>query len=561
MADIGDLTAKIQMLSSVYAAQLPEKIAQIEQLWQQLPHNRWDEEGFQTLHRRIHSMTGSGKTFGFAALSDLARVLEYDLSLLIQAKTVLNKAQRLHIASLISELHQVTMSTSTSPLDHSGVIAIAPHPYETIKFRHIFIVDDDIAFAENLRNQLSYFGYDTRVFNTLNAFKQAVHQNTDAVVVMDISFPNDSWGGVKTMKEVQLERKLPIPVIFISAQDDFNARLEAVRAGSIAYFNKTLNISRLLDKLDELTSTQANSPYRVMIVDDSPTLTAYYTAILKQAGMHTYSVNDPLATMEPLLEFDPDLILIDMYMPSCNGMELARVIRQLDKFVSIPIVFLSGEKDIDKQLAAIDLGGDDFLTKPIQPQHLVTSVTSRIRRSLMLRSFMVRDSLTGLLNHTAIKDQLDREVARAKRQGTQCCFAMIDIDWFKKINDSYGHPAGDRVIKSLSRLLKQRLREIDAVGRYGGEEFAVILADTNGAAAVKVLDKIREDFSHLHHFAEGTEFSVTFSCGVADVIDFNDATKLGNAADKALYKAKHHGRNCVIQHFTELAPSLPPKIS
>jgi diguanylate cyclase (GGDEF)-like protein len=250
--------------------------------------------------------------------------------------------------------------------------------------------------------------------------------------------------------------------------------------------------------------------------------------------------------LESLLEFTPDLILIDIYMPECNGMELATVIRQLDAFVGIPIVFLSAESDLDKQLFAIGLGADDFLTKPIQPQHLVSSVSSRVGRSLKLRSFMVRDGLTGLLNHSAVKEQLNREVAQAKRRQAPLAFAMVDIDHFKQVNDTYGHPVGDRVIKSLSRLLKQRLREADTVGRYGGEEFAVILSNTDGEMAERVLDDIRKDFSQLRHQADGREFYVTFSCGVADVSDFSDPAKLCNAADKALYKAKHAGRNRVM---------------
>ncbi|MDX8399404.1 MAG: GGDEF domain-containing protein, partial [Gallionellaceae bacterium] len=185
-------------------------------------------------------------------------------------------------------------------------------------------------------------------------------------------------------------------------------------------------------------------------------------------------------------------------------------------------------------------------TKPIQADHLVSSVSSRIQRSLLLRSFMVRDSLTGLLNHTTIKEQLEREVARAKRQGLPLTFAMVDIDLFKKVNDTYGHPAGDRVIKSLARLLKQRLRENDLIGRYGGEEFAVVLVDTDGASAITVLDSIRKDFSQLHHLADDKEFTTTFSCGIATFNGSNSSAKLCDEADKALYKAKHAGRNQIM---------------
>jgi diguanylate cyclase (GGDEF)-like protein len=216
----------------------------------------------------------------------------------------------------------------------------------------------------------------------------------------------------------------------------------------------------------------------------------------------------------------------------------------MDAFISIPIVFLSGETRVDKQLMAIGLGGDDFLTKPIEVEHLISSVTSRIKRSLMLRSFMIRDSLTGLLNHTAIKDKLLHELALANRLEKPISFAMVDIDHFKSVNDTYGHPVGDRVIKSLARMLKQRLRSCDLIGRYGGEEFAVILIDAHASSALKILDRIREDFSQLKFIGkEGQEFSVSFSGGVADISMFNDASKLIDASDKALYKAKHVGRN------------------
>ena len=437
------------------------------------------------------------------------------------------------------------MRDQPAPHPAQQLAAVTPSDSAIVAPRRIIVVTNDRGFAAELKLQLSYFGYVVSVYLDLEDFKLAIQHAHDAVVLMDIVFPEEDLMGLSIMKEIQQGRETPVPTVFFSANDTILARLEAVRAGGIAYLSKPVNIGNLIDKLHVMASTRTHEPYRVMIVDDSVALTSFHAAVLTQAGMMAKVVNNPMNMIEALLEFSPDLILIDIYMPECNGMELAKVVRQIDAYVSIPIVFLSTESNIDTQLFAMGLGGDDFLTKPIQPEHLISSVTSRIRRSLMLRSFMVRDSLTGLLNHTAIKDQLNNEVARAIRQKKSLSFAMVDIDHFKQVNDTYGHPAGDRVIKSLSRLLKQRLRACDLIGRYGGEEFAVVLYDADAVAASKVLDTIRDDFSQLRHSAGEKEFSVSFSCGIADIAQFADAARLSDAADKALYKAKHAGRNRV----------------
>jgi len=246
------------------------------------------------------------------------------------------------------------------------------------------------------------------------------------------------------------------------------------------------------------------------------------------------------------VNFDPDLILMDLYMPECTGLEVAGVIRQLEAYISVPIVYLSGETDVDRQMSAIRGGGDDFLTKPIQPNHLISAVNSRAKRARALRALMMRDSLTGLLNHTSIKDKLENELSRSRRTGSELVFAMIDIDKFKSINDNYGHPVGDRVIKSLARLLQQRLRKSDIVGRYGGEEFAAILLDTNLEHAQRIMDDVREAFFGVSQSSENSFFNVSFSCGLASFADYKDPVEMTDAADQALYKAKHGGRNQVV---------------
>jgi diguanylate cyclase (GGDEF)-like protein len=283
-----------------------------------------------------------------------------------------------------------------------------------------------------------------------------------------------------------------------------------------------------------------------MIVDDDPALAEYHALILQETGMITMTVNDPLQVMSPLYEFKPDLILMDMYMPGCNGMELAKAIRQIGSYLSIPIVYLSSETDTDKQFQAMQIGGDEFLTKPIKPQHLISSVAVRAERMKTIRSFMVRDSMTGLFNHTATKEYLDTAIAQAQSKQQDICFALIDLDNFKLVNDTHGDPIGDRVLIALGRFFKQRARKNDIVGRFGGDEFAVILPGCIISEAAAILNELRESFAAVSFQAKDETFSCTFSCGVAPLSLYGDATALNSVAEEALYAAKKEGRNRVV---------------
>lgn len=540
-----DLQEKMRQLRAAYCTQLPEKICQIDSAWKSLAAE-WDAAVLSKLYRQVHSLTGYGATFAMPELTEAARPLEQALKELVVSDLPANQAQRTRVEAALVQLRKMAgdAAACAEPVPEGGLTW--PPILHQVASNRVLVVDHDHAAGQELALQLGYFGYEVQVYTQLEAFRLAAKQAPDAIVLADIAFPSDSLGGVHVVRAIQQASDTPVAVLFISSRNDIVARLESVRAGGLAYFTKPVNLGELVDKLDSLTSMQPQEDFRVLIVDNSVSLANYHAAILGQAGMATRVVNNPLEILAPLQEFAPDLILMDVYMPECSGLELAKVIRQLEAFVSTPIVYLSAEKNMDKQFSALHQGGDDFLVKPIQPQHLIVSLTNRIERSRLLRSFMVRDSLTGLLNHTAIKDQLEREVARANRTRAPLSFAMVDIDFFKRVNDTYGHPVGDRVIKSLARLLKQRLRETDVVGRYGGEEFAVIMSGTDGHTAMKVLNEIRSDFSHLRHMGADKEFTITFSCGIAEVANFGDANRLAEAADKAMYEAKHAGRNQLV---------------
>ncbi|RLD30401.1 MAG: response regulator receiver protein, partial [Bacteroidetes bacterium] len=201
---------------------------------------------------------------------------------------------------------------------------------------------------------------------------------------------------------------------------------------------------------------------------------------------------------------------------------------------------------------ALKSGADDFLTKPIRPDKLIIRINAKSERSRNLRFLMERDSLTGLLNHANLKERISIEMMRVKRSGGNLCYAMIDADHFKNVNDTHGHLAGDHVLKSLSRMLQDRLRRTDIIGRYGGEEFGVILINTDADNAFRVMEEVRKNFALVKHKSDEDEFYVTFSCGIASFSECETPSELNDTADKAMYEAKTSGRNRTIVHKKSL---------
>jgi diguanylate cyclase (GGDEF)-like protein len=547
-----NLREKLAGLREAFLRKLPERLVEAEEAWRKALESRWDAEACAAAHRIVHSLAGSSATFGLTTLSGKARKLEGLLNGVMEGELApseeLEAQIRVHLEDLKrTDLHEAGPAAADSMSAGVEMTYRRKDVRADRDTKTVFLVDDDPVQLENLSVQISHFGYSVRTFSALDELRYAMRETTPAAIIIDIIFPEGRLAGVETVVEIQKGRDPQLPVIFISCRNDIHARLQAVKAGGEAYFLKPPNLIDIIDKLDELTTRKEPEPYRILIVDDDPDLAEYHASVLADAGMMTTIVGDPLKVLDPLVEFHPDLILMDMYMPACSGQQLARTIRQMGAYFSIPIVYLSTETDINRQLTAMSMGGDDFLTKPIQPPHLISSVAIRAERMRIVRSLMERDGLTGLLNHTKTEEQLHIALARAVRQKCTVSFAMVDLDRFKSVNDTYGHATGDRVLVAVSRLLQQRLRKTDVIGRYGGEEFAVILYDTDLDSAAKVLDNIRASFSQLKHQTEGTELTATFSCGVASYPQYSDPMSLRNAADKALYRAKGEGRDRVVK--------------
>lgn len=284
----------------------------------------------------------------------------------------------------------------------------------------------------------------------------------------------------------------------------------------------------------------------MLIVEDDSDLAEHYRLVLESSGIEVRLVSDTRHLMQDLAEFQPDIVLMDVNLDDRSGITLARLIRFEPRWLSLPIIYLSSEDDPESQLVAMSEGADEFLSKPITDDYLVRSVLHRCHRARQLSELMNRDSLTGLLKHALVKQQVHKELASCRRLGYRSCVAMVDLDHFKKVNDTWGHGCGDRVIKALANLLKNRLRETDVIGRYGGEEFVVVLPGCDVGQAQSVIEGIGRSFAELLFFGNDEDsFSVTLSAGIAELNDFSDGDEALEAADQALYQRKSAGRNGV----------------
>lgn len=535
---------KLQKLRESFAAQLPYKVNQVRETWDKVKDTDAGSEEMKKLVLMLHTLAGSAPSFGFNALGSTAR--EMEKSIKDQGDSLLTPALKGKLETFLQGMMATTGICSEKPI---GQVPVLPGGSRGKGFentnRNVFIVDDDAVLAEHLAVQIACFGYEVRFFTELQGFKRAVASSPPAAIIADICFPEGELAGAEAIMEIRRGDCQDVPVIFMSQRNHLEARINGVRAGGEAYFLKPVPMSDLIEKLDSVVFLAESEPYRVLIVDDDAELSQLHAAILQQHGMTGRVVNDPMQILKHLVGFKPDLVLLDMYMPGCNGHELARAIRQIEDYDGIPIVYLSSETSIDKQMDAIRMGGDAFLTKPIHPEFLISSVSIKAERMRAMRRLMARDSLTGLLNLANTEEHLETLLVRAKKSNTTCAFAVLELDNFKAVNDDHGYLTGDRVIVVTSLLLKRRLRASDVVGRYGGRKFAVIMPETDAETAFNVMEKVRASFARILHECHKGEFSLTLSCGIAVYPKAKDVAALNSDAMSALSNAKNKGKNRV----------------
>ena len=280
---------------------------------------------------------------------------------------------------------------------------------------------------------------------------------------------------------------------------------------------------------------------RILIVDDEPDNLTVTMTRLETSGYEVVTARDCAEAFKAIREKNPNLILLDVMMPSVDGFEVKDRLNKDTSTAGIPVIFLTAKNGLQDKIKGLKLGVDDYITRPYNPEELLARIASALDRRKFYEKISMTDGLTGLYNVHFFKKQINTFFAIAKRYNQIFSLALIDIDDFKKINDTYGHIAGDCMLKNFSSIATKVLREADIITRYGGDEFAVILPSVNQEQAKRAIERLKNEIGGKTFSYDGSDANISFSIsvGIAEYdYSFKNEDEVFKLADARMYEDK-----------------------
>jgi diguanylate cyclase (GGDEF)-like protein len=435
-----------------------------------------------------------------------------------------------------TSVHKLT-DTNTSKRQSINASGQSYHPL-------LMIVDEDQEFTHRVAVEAKTWGMETAAVTQLEDASELLEQIYPDVLLFDlklsVSQPNDlNW-------LTQVSENFPkLPILVSTDRDRTQDRLVIANSKAKGILQRTASPTQIMEAVS-YTLQQRDNPERpvILIVDDDQSILSLLHSFFSHQGIQVTTLETPLHFWETLETIRPNLVILDVQMPEVSGVELCKMLRDDLQWNWLPVLFLTAttnSKVIQEMFAA---GGDDYASKPIEPEELMTRVQNRLKRVRTLRSHLETDLLTGIDNRQRGTQELDRLLRLSKRSQQPFCLAVLELDDLKQLNHKYGHGIGDRVLCQLGLLLRRELRQEDIVARWGGAAFVVGMYGMKCCEGIEWLAEILEKLRHIE-FSSATEdlFRTSFSAGVAEYPQDGDAlfSSLYQAAEMALEFAKTAG--------------------
>lgn len=540
--------AKVKLVIANLSQKIQENLTKLIPLFQNvaiaLQANNLDPNVRKQAYIEAHRLVGSLGTIGFPQGSITARQIEA----LLQDNFPLSQTDAATLHQLILDLQANTRNPVISNLHYpvTPQVSISNSTIKSVKLPLLLIVDNDLSFIKEIQQEAEAWGLRVKIAISLEIARKNLATELPDVMLLDMIFPNDD-NGLMLLDELA-QKQMEVPTVIATAKSELSDRVMAAQKGSYAFIEKPTSAAEILNTIVQVLHQKRPERPRVMIVDDDRHILEVLQVLLDQWELNVTLLQDAKQFWQVLEATNPDLLILDLNMPDYSGIDLCRAVRTASPWQDLPIVFLSSYSDRDTVRQVFAAGADDYLSKPIVEADLQTRILSRLERSRVSRQAADFDGLTGVFTHRRGVQGLTQLIRLAKRNQQKLCFAILDLDLFKQVNDRYGHGIGDIVLKQFGKLLREHFRSEDVTMRWGGEEFVVGLYGANLQQSIKRLSDLLEIWRQQKFtVAKDETFSLTFSAGVVEYTKGGTSIELlYHCMDQALYQAKTTGRDKII---------------
>ena len=368
---------KLDKLQEQFLSGLPNKIKELHDHWRAVSDTNWSIDANNAFGLVVHSLVGTSGTFGFSDISNTAQQLENLIKKISEQGAAPSREE-------VDIIEQIFLTLCNEMMLNPSKNKISISTSETTEQgKKILIIDKDVETINTIVEHLRLHHFIVETLTHPATLQNIVKSFQPSLIIMGMEFPESDAAGSAAIEALRDSDNLT-PVIFISASGDMTSRLNAVQTGAYSYSTKPVDLNLLVSNIKAACNIKPELPYRVLIIDDDEENSQLHAEVLKSDGMEVVTLSDPMQTLDKISEFNPELILLDMHMPQCSGLDVAMVIRQNSQHNEIPIVFLSAEQDISLHMLTIKYGSDDFISKPVNLDYLRRIVQARIERSRKL---------------------------------------------------------------------------------------------------------------------------------------------------------------------------------
>lgn len=464
---------------------LIKKLTLFEDLWQKLIHVKWNQESFLLTAQLTKDMVQTARKFGDDAVTELILHLERQVNGHVAAGQLPTGLDRDRLEALLGELHRTlapAVEAATGRRDEA-------EPDTAAQVAEIMVIaaGDE---ALQLVLKLNDAGFQVRYGDSLAEISKLLAKAAPKALIVDTNFPEGPRAGIEMIAQLRAKVTLMAPVFFLAQHGDLASRLEAVRIGGAAYFTKPLDLSALLEKLNDIVFGRSIRGCRVLILDEIPADAQRIAQVLEVKGIITQVVTKPMQVLLALHRFQPDLILLSLDLQEIGAKEIAKVIRQHEIYSDLSMILLSTAADANRRLAMLDAGGDDVLLKSMPDDYLSLAVIHHLRRARTRRTRLTalsrKDKVSGLYNRQHFLSQLERALVSVEIGTHSIAVMLILLDNLRSIREATDVATADEVVEQAAGRLQVALAATYEVSRFGDAVFAVLIKDADIASLLTI---------------------------------------------------------------------------